>query len=902
MGRTDEDAITWRLIPAKLEPPRRPRGFLSRQQLLERLGLDLQRKLSVIVGPAGYGKSTLLAEWRDALVAGNVAVAWLSLDRDDNDPNQFMAYLLETVAHSAPALSPRLRDILRNDPIAPIGAIVSMLCTEIGAYDLPLVLILDDFDCLTSTDIHESVQRLLRYAPDNFFCALGSRVEPPLPLSVFAAAGQLVRLTASHLRFTEEEARTFLNATVGAKLEAAEVATLFAAMDGWATGLQMVALSLTGQQDATDLAELLQRVSGDSDAYLTENVLKDVPPPIVDFLLRTSIVDSLSPELCNAITGSDDARGTLDWLEARNLFLNRVDGNRQWYRFQTLFSEYLRRRLTQRLPNEVVVLHRRASEWLAAHGQWIEAVRHALAAGDVERATLWVEDGAMTFLERGDVRTVLSLVAKLPADAIRGRLRLRVAHTWALALTLQTAEASSALAKITDELDQIRCELLAVGAALAGLNEDDKRALELGQRALDLKPPHGAWVERLAQTTVMYGLGAAARFEELEPFRDAEHAAIAPDESVYAAIYRQTIFSHCSFLEGNLPEAARLLDIALERAEVTVGRCSAAAVLPAGYLSLIVYEANDLARARELVRGRLALAFETCPQGSLEGLCLTLARLHALEGSFNEAHEILQRTHVVAHKRKWLRLQAACTAEQVRLYVRANRLADAAAKSDEMTALTSSKSLGERSVSIDTWHHVRSARCRLLIARNEGASALPELRALLAELRSARRGYLATCTAVLLAIALDQAHLRAEALDVLAPAVRFGRENGLARTFLDEADFVGLLLSELTLQHDSPSGANVSYVTLLIASISQGGSSPSIPDEPAAAGILSAREIEILDYITRGLTNKEVARALRIAPETVKWHLKHIYEKLEVSSRIQAVHKIASAGHPKSHR
>ena len=884
----------WKLIPAKLEPARRPRGFVSRQRLVEHLGTDLERKVSVLVAPAGYGKTTLLAEWRDALIERNCAVAWLTLDRDDDDPTQFMAYLVAALARCLSAGATYAREITRNDPLAPIGAIVSTLCLEIERFGRPLVLILDDFDSLCSASIHDAMHRLLRYAPDNFLCAVASRVDPPLGLSAFAAAGQLVRIDAGDLRFSEKEAAAFLAETADASLEPAEIATLLAATDGWAAGLQLAALTLPARVKAIDIAETLKHAYRNIDSYLTENVLNDVPSGVADFLLRTSILDALSPALCEAVMGSGDVRGMLDWLEARNLFLHTIDQDRQWYRFHTLFLDYLRRRLIQRLPHEIVSLHRRASEWFAARGQWIEAVKHALAAGDVERATIWVEDGAMTFVERGDARTVLSLVAKLPIDAVRARLRLSIVHTWALALTMQTVEASAAHAKITADLEQLRCELLAVGACIAGLNEDSARALDLGQRALDMQPAHGKWVERIAQTTVIYGLGAAARFEELERFRDAEHAAMMSDESVYAAVYRQTIFGYCSFIEGNLAEAARLLTDALERAEQAVGHYSAAAVLPGGYLSLIAYERGDLARANEMVRGRLALAVDTCTQGSLEGFCLTQARLHVAESAFGAAHELLHRTHAVAEQREWLRLQAACMGENVRLYIRENRLADAAAIGDQIIALTFSKSFGEPRVSIETRFEIRIALSRLQIARHEGAAAVPELRALLLELRSARRAYLAARTALLLAVALDQAGLRAEALDALVPPIRFGYENGLVRTFVDEGSAVGLLLSELIVQRDAQS--HFSYVNQLVTAIARGVSDPGVSKDPVAAGVLSAREIEILDFMTRGLTNKEIAKALRIAPETVKWHLKHVYEKLHVSSRMQAVQKISSGG------
>ena len=896
MPNVDDAQWSPPLIQTKLTPPRRPRRLVSRRALVDRLGTDLERKLTLVVAPAGFGKSTLLAEWRDALIEKDYAVAWLSLDRDDDDLNQFIAYLLAAISRASSGIGRRAQDLLKNDPLASTSAVLSALINEIAASDRSLVLILDDFDCLASTAIHEAMFRLLRYAPDNFHGVIAGWAEPSMPLSFFRTTDQLVRLDADDLRFGLEEAQAFFAQVAGLKLDRNEIGMLWDATDGWVAGLQLASLALTEQGNAAHLAELLPKATRDIDAYLTEAVLSHVPPGVVDFLLRTSILERLSPALCNAITGSTDAKEMLDWLESRNMFLKPFNKSRDWYCYHTLFSEYLRRRLLRQRANEIVLLHRRASEWFAAQSLWPEAVKHALAAGDVQQAAIWVESNAMMFVERSDVRTVLSLVAKLPVEATRTRFRLRLAHAWALALSLQLAEATKALDEIKADMDAIRCELLAVSAAIAGLSDDGPSAVQLGQSALAMGPLPGTWVERTAQTAVLFGLGTLSRFDEVQRMRDAEQAPTVSAEPIYAEVYRQSVFGYCALLEGRLPEATRWLEAALERAEAAVGCCSAAAVVPAGHLSELMYERNDLARAAEILRDRFAIALEACPLGSLMCLCLTSARLCAVKLSFAEAHRVLKQAQSVGRKRKWLRLQVACMGEAIRLYLLENRLADAEATAKALTALMPPNPPAHGNVSPETWQLYRSAQCRLLIGRAQGAEAVPELQSLLEEQRSGRRLYQAARTAVLLAVALEQTGSRDEALVALTQAVLFGQENGLIRTFLDEGEDVGRLLSQLALHSDQIPGVDACYIDDLLVAFQRGSAPANAAAETLAAGKLSAREIEILDYIARGLTNKEIARALRVAPETVKWHLKHIYEKLNVSSRLQAVQKRGAPG------
>ena len=867
--------------------------MVPRQALKDRLYPSLERKLTLVVAAAGFGKSTLLAEWRDVLIEKGYDVAWLTLDRDDDDVNQFIAYLLASISQASPDIGNRAQNLLKNDPLVPTSVVLSALINEIGESDRRLVLILDDFDCLTSTAIHEAIFRLLRYTPESFHGVIACRTEPSLPLSFFLATDQLVRFGEHDLRFGSEEAQAFFANINDPKLDRDEIGALLNATDGWAAGLQLAALAINEQGKAADLAKILPKTTRDIDTYLTQTVLANAPPPVVDFLLRTCILERLSTPLCNAITGLDNAGEMLDWLESRNMFLKPIGEGCDWYRYHTLFSEYLRRRLMRQRANEIVLLHRRASEWFAAQNLWLEAVKHALAAGDVQQAAIWVENRAMVFVERSDVRTVLSLVAKLPAEATRTRFGLRLAHAWALALSMHADDATRTLEEVKADMKVIHCELLAVSAAIAGLSDDGQNAAKFGKNALAMNPLPGTWVERIAQTAVIFGLGTASRFDEVRKMRDAVPGP-AVTELIYADVYQESMFGNCALLEGKLLEAARLLEGALDRAEAAVGRCSAATVLPAGYLSALMYERNDLARAEEILLDRLDIAFEACPLGSLLHMCLTSARLFAIKKSWGEAHRVLERAKTVGRQRKWLRMQVTCMAETIRLYIRENKLSDAEVTAKALTDLMPTTTSVQDNSLTEIRHIYLSAQCRILIERGKATEAIPQLMCLLEDLRSERRLYQAAEAGVLLALTLEQLGNREDALAALTQAVLFGQENGLIRTFLDEGKKAVRLLSQLALRDNQTSGVQTPYINDLIVAFQRDTSPANTNTGTRAAEALSARDIDIMEYIVRGLTNKEIARALSIAPETVKWHLKQIFKKLNVTSRIQAMQKFAA--------
>lgn len=885
------------LVRTKLAPAS-ARGIVSRIARLGRLRRGLDRRLTLVCAPAGYGKTTLLAEWRNALVASDVKVAWVSVDQDDDNASIFSSYVVAAIVDATGGVGTRAQRLLRDRALIPLKIVFDELLNELESSGVELFLMLDDFDRLASPVIHDAMFELLRYAPSNLHVVLACRSIPALPLSYFESRDQLVRVDENDLRFDDAETRSFFERIAGKPLNAENVERLRAATEGWVSGLQLAALALHDDSDAARVAEQVSHARAGIATYLNENVMTRVPDAIRRFLLHTAVLDRMTPSLCDALTGRDDALDCLEWLNAHNLFIRSIDGDRRRYRYHALFLQYLREELALREPDAVAGLHRRASEWYAAERQWPDAVKHALAAGDFDAAAGWVETCAMKLIAASDVRTVLDWVSRLPGPALAGRLRLRIAHAWALALSMQMIDARRALEALEADIDAGRLdtdavtatELLAVRSLIAALSDRSLEALHLGERVLAAGPPSGSWIEQIGQTTLSFGLGYAGRLDDALDLRARAERAASGHEPLFANVYRQNMSGLAEFVAGRLHDASKTFEAALRAAERAAGRLSAATALSAGYLSAIYYEWNDWSKVRDAQVDRFDIAMQAGSLGPLLRFVQTAALLQFQSGNDARAHELLDEADHIACSRQWLRLRVACMATGVRLHLNAGKPTQAHRVGRALASLVPAAPPEETSSQVETWQMAQSAHARLLLAdarADEAAQVMATVHDVLAA-----RGFdwLAAQAAVLRAVACEQAGDEDAALTMLARALEYGQGNGLVRTFVDEGAAVERMLARVQKQLDRFLALGAWYPRELVRAFdAQRAASATPAARPGAAGNLSAREVEILDYVARGLSNKEIARALRVAPETIKWHLKNIFEKLNVTSRIQAV-------------
>jgi LuxR family maltose regulon positive regulatory protein len=902
------------LIQTKMIPPRLPSRCVQRPALLDRLDERRTHSVTVVTAPAGFGKTTLLAGWSEALSKQTHAVAWLSVDGEDDDPQQFGAYLVAALARASEDVAWQAQQLLNNDALTPIKTVISVLLNGIAACGRSVFLVLDDVDRLTAKPVLAIVSRLLRYAPENMHVLLGGRGEPALTLGQLKAPEKVMRINVDDLRFSIDDAQTFFNQSGIVSLDRTSVELLNEATEGWVAGLQLASLALRQVGDAAKLADNLAGASSGIDRYLNDTVLAHLPPAILKFLLCTSILERLSPAVCDAIMGGGSGSGSkLEWLERHNVFIRPLDETQDWYRYHALLSDALRRRLVRQTPQEVPVLHRRACEWFAGARLWPEAVRHALAAGELEQAAQWTENCAMEMLERGDPYTLLGWIGKLPPDTVKGRLRLRLAKAWALAFSFQTARASNEIRAVVDEFNRVHrdgsgtieeealAEINAVRALIAGINDDSERALEFGSIAQTSVAPAAPWVRRYAQAAQFFGLMYRGKFDQILRIWDVAKERLEPGQKPdYSDMLRDAMYGHAAFVHGELVEARRIFEVTLERAESVVGHSSAGAAGVAGCLASIYYECNELARARKMIAGRTTIALDASPLGALVRHTFSAARLLWRDGETGSALAILEDGRQVAISRRWLRLKLACDVETVRLLIADGNVLRARQIADELSVSVPPMCEGRQGSAVEAWTSYCILQARVLIAENAADKAVIFLARSLDTVAAMGWRYHEALVSMLLAVAFDQSGEPDKALIAFGRALRIGMAIGIINSFVDD----GMPVRALVLRHREMAGdtspAETAYIERLLKAfddIDNSSISP-MPIKPVTSpsDALSARELEVLNFVARGLSNKEIGRSLQLAPETVKWHLKNIFEKLNVNSRIEAVQSVLGLG------
>ncbi|MDQ3514790.1 MAG: helix-turn-helix transcriptional regulator, partial [Chloroflexota bacterium] len=409
------------LLATKLYMPRWRPGLVSRPGLVERLGLGAERKLTLVSAPAGFGKTTLLAEWLVTLPARDRAAAWVSLDATDNDPALFWSYVITALRGIAPGVGAGSLSLLLSPQPPPIASVLMALVNELAVIDHDVALVLDDFHVIDAPDAHDAVAFLLAHLPPRMHLVIATREDPRLPLARLRARGEMSEVRAADLRFTLPEATEFLNQIMSLDLSPADLDSLESRTEGWITGLQLAALSMRGR---TDVSAFIRSFAGDDRwvvDYLVEEVLRRQSERVRSFLLQTSMLDQLSGPLCDAVTGQGDGTGSLESLERGNLFVVPLDDKRQWYRYHHLFADVLRSRAMAEGSDEVAARHRRASAWYEDNGQRATAIRHAFAGEDFGRAANLVELAALPMLGSRQEETLHGWLTALPEEVVRAR-------------------------------------------------------------------------------------------------------------------------------------------------------------------------------------------------------------------------------------------------------------------------------------------------------------------------------------------------------------------------------------------------------------------------------------------------------------------------------------------------
>ncbi len=405
------------LLKTKLYVPRIRSELVQRPRLIKRLdrGIRSGHKLTLVSAPAGFGKTTLLANW---IRSSDRSVAWLSLESSDNDPARFWSYVIAALQSLQPDIGHAGLAALDAPQAPPIESPLTGLLNEIADVDRDWVLVLDDLHLITEPAINDGLVFLLDHLPPQVHLILATRADPPWPLARLRVRGEMTELRTEDLRFTTDEVTAFLNTVMGLDLSARDIAALDTRTEGWIAGLQLAALSMQGRDSAGGFVQAFTGSHRFVLDYLMEEVLDRQPGPIREFLLKTSILERLTGPLCDAVLDVHDldSQAVLADLERSNLFLIPLDDERRWYRYHSLFADLLSRRLSRRYPGQAPLLHRRASRWYEDEAMTAQAISHALQAGDVDQTERLVSRNALAMILHGELGTLIASLERLPSD------------------------------------------------------------------------------------------------------------------------------------------------------------------------------------------------------------------------------------------------------------------------------------------------------------------------------------------------------------------------------------------------------------------------------------------------------------------------------------------------------
>jgi ATP/maltotriose-dependent transcriptional regulator MalT len=465
--------------PTRFRPPTFNRPTVPRQRILDRLGSGRRPKLVLIHAPAGYGKSTLAAQWGHTLTGGGLKGAWLAIDSDDNNVAWFLAHLIEAIRRTMPDLADTLQQEFDGHLDNAQQYVLNALINRLHSDKETLVLVLDDWHRVDNIETTNALAYLLENCCHHLHLVVASRTHTGLPLSTLRVQGELVEIDASHLRFDTAESQAMLVDQCGLDLTAANVAELEESTDGWAAALQLASLSL---RDHADPAALIEHLSGRDEAlgeYLASNVLDSLEPDLLEFLLATCVPRQICSGLATALTDNRRSRSLLEEVEKRDLFLRRTDPDGSWFQYHHLFAEYLLHRLERDAEDRIPELHRRAAQWFTEHKMLSQAVDHLILAGEARQAVDAVEQAATDLMEQSQMGTLIGLAAKLPAHQADGRPRLQVDLAWANVVLHRLAPAEDALSMAeigmdsapADENGDLRAEMNLVRAVVAAFQD-----------------------------------------------------------------------------------------------------------------------------------------------------------------------------------------------------------------------------------------------------------------------------------------------------------------------------------------------------------------------------------------------------------------------------------------------
>jgi LuxR family maltose regulon positive regulatory protein len=901
------------LLATKTNLPILRHIFVPRKKILMQLreGIQDGHLLTLVSAPPGYGKTTTIRMWVEE---AGYPVAWVSLEKSDNDLKQFLIYLLTALGQAAENLGQAALEVVENAQEINLPQILGMLLNDLHEIDQPIVLVLEDYHLIENEKIDQFVELTLNQALANLHLVITTREDPNLPLTRLRVRNQLTEIRAIDLSFSPDEAADFFSNVMGVNLPKKEMEILETRTEGWAAGLQLVALSLKDSADTTRFVEAFRGTHRHVLDYLIEEALCCQTEEIRKFLRRTSILDQLSPSLCEAVTGMEDSRKYLQYLETNNLFLISLDEERTWYRYHALFGELLKNQLTQIEPERVDDLHGRATDWYERNGFIQKAVDHAFQISNSGKVFKLIECHALPMLYKGEVAIVAGWFDRLPSALIQDSPMMCICKAWALALPLRqrrTEEVDGVLRAADDALNRVNADealrnLVAGHAAsiqayimqsrLSFDNETPEEFIALSQKALRLLPEDEKGIRSVNALNIGYGYLTLANLPAAEKaYKQCAEYGIAGG-NLYAGLYGQLALIMIALMKGQLKDALQLCEANIDR----FNRLAAGQRFPPigdlySMKGSILLEENQLAEAEQALTLGLSLIELTGEYDAHLRVGSALARLRSIQGDWlgmRECIKIIEEirpndaVHAQALGQRMLTRDPA--ADKTRTEESLLWMKQAGIGFDTFPDITSLGLIGR--IRFQTSLSAAHILTRLAIQNPKGCS-LTDVHHYLARQENFFETHelFGSLIEIWIARALMY-HVEGksgEARRTIETALNASAPRGYFRVFLDEADLMRPLLESV--EPRLKDNGLAAFVKRLLEAMPR--ESAKIKTVLLRDDLLSEREIEVLGLLADGQSYKEIGQNLFLSLNTVQFHVKSVYRKLSANKRMQAIQK-----------
>ncbi|MCJ1887059.1 LuxR C-terminal-related transcriptional regulator [Pseudomonas sp. LA21] len=870
------------MLSTKFAPPRVSPGAVFREDLLSRLQAAGESRLFLIIGGAGFGKSTLLAQWRQMLVKEGATVAWMSVTPDDGEAETFVPHLAGALRHAGVSIPAEQGGGIDGDP----HFLVSPLINALVEWGDEVYLLLDDFHQAETSAVLPVVQALVDNAPTNLHLVLASRRDPPLLLGRWRAMGQLCEIGSDALTFDIAESHAFLKAYLDPAIGKDTAHRLHGQADGWPIGLQLLSLSMKANPRRKDRAVALQPGAPGLAEYLAEDVLAGLPADMLGFLQQLSILRRYNLEVARYITGSEDAERFICLIEERNLFVQLVDipDEAPWYRFHPMFQEFLYQRL-KASSADLAGLHRRASAWFEQVGLLGDAMQHALAMDDLDYLVALLERVQPPQKSVSHLGQFVRWLQRVPLERLERHPALLLLGAWGAVMTVRTAQAEAWLERFETLPEALasRHQVLLLRAALATQRDDGALCVQLLEPIAE-EPLNNSFLEQVRASLYVPALSGLGRHAAARRYLNSAAARAARGSTDEMALIGATSTALVALFEGQLLELEQIAFTTLAKAERSHGRRSVSACHCAALLAFAYCEFGRDEAAHEALANRLDILHFSVPE-----YMIVAALAHARLQPRTVALDYLRQREEYFRERELDRCAANMLAEQVRLLLldgdwrRAEPLL--AALEDLRQAHIATPQHAEVSVL------AALSKARLVLVRGQPELAIQVLDSIQGLIRDYARGAWSVAGAILRGLALEHLGRDEEARECLREALLQGYRMGLQRTFHDEGEPLLRLLAKLGTLGQAELDR---YLARLVSQAAE--DAPPVPEASAERGplvidapMLTPREVEILALLEQSMSNKRIALALNLSLQTVKWNLRNIFAKLGISSRYEAI-------------